>query len=53
MSNTNPNDTKLEQQRSDSAEAALESQTEDNHNESSEAAADRIAANLESSKEDK
>lgn len=27
MSNTNPNDTKLEQQRSDSAEAALESQS--------------------------
>ena len=53
MSNSNPNDTKLEQQRSDSAEAALKSQTEDNHSENSEAAAERIAANLENAKEDK
>ncbi|MGP9517928.1 hypothetical protein [Psychrobacter sp. AOP7-C1-14] len=53
MSNSNPNDTKLEQQRSDSAEAALKGQTEDSHNEDSEAAAERIAANLEAAKEDK
>ena len=53
MPNSNPNDTKLEQQRSDSAEAALKGQTEDNHNENSEGAAERIAANLESAKEDK
>jgi len=52
MSNSNPNDTKLEQQRSDSAEAALKGQTEDNHSENSEAA-ERIAANLENAKEDK
>ncbi len=52
MSNSNPNDTKLEQQRSDSANAALKSQTENNHTEDSEAAADRIADNLESAKED-
>ncbi|MDX2373380.1 hypothetical protein NJD71_04460 [Psychrobacter sp. PP-21] len=53
MSNSNPNDTKLEQQRSDSANAALKSQTENNHTEDSEAAADRIADNLESAKENK
>ncbi len=53
MSNSNPNDTKLEQQRSDSANAALKSQTENNHNEDSEAAAERIADNLESAKENK
>jgi len=53
MSNSNPNDTKLEQQRSDSANAALKSQTENNHTGDSEAAADRIADNLESAKEDK
>ena len=52
MSNSNPNDTRLEQQRSDSAEAALKSQTEDNHSENSEAA-ESIAANLENAKEDK
>ncbi|MDN3452379.1 MULTISPECIES: hypothetical protein [unclassified Psychrobacter] len=53
MSNANPNDTKLEQQRSDSAAAALKDQTENNHTEHSEAAADRIADNVESAKEDK
>jgi len=53
MSNSNPNDTQLEQQRSDSAQAALKGQTEDNHNENSEAAAERIAANLENAKENK
>ncbi|MGP4715770.1 hypothetical protein ACTXGL_03930 [Psychrobacter sp. T6-6] len=53
MSNSNPNDTKLEQQRSDSANAALKSQTENNHTEDSDAAADRIADNLENAKEHK
>ena len=52
MANSNPNDTKLEQQRSESAKAALKSQTEDNHIEDSEAAADRIADNLENVKKD-
>ena len=50
MSNSNPNDTKLEQQRSDSATAALEGQVENNHTEDSEAAADRIADNAENTK---
>lgn len=53
MSNPNPNDTKLEQQRSDAAKAALKGQTEDNHTENSESAADRIADNLESAVKDK
>lgn len=53
MANPNPNDTALEQERSESATAALKSQTEDNHTEDSEAAADRIADNLSSAKEDK
>ncbi|MGB3109259.1 hypothetical protein [Psychrobacter alimentarius] len=53
MSNPNPNDTALEQERSESATAALKSQTEDNHTEDSEGAADRIADNLNSAKEDK
>ncbi|MGM8871202.1 hypothetical protein ACS8E3_05880 [Psychrobacter sp. 2Y5] len=53
MTQPNPNDTKLEQQRSESAEAALKSQTEDNHTTDSEAAADRIADNLEEAKKDK
>ena len=52
MTQPNPNDAKFEQQRSDSAKAALESQTENNHTENSEDAADRIADNLET-KEDK
>ena len=53
MSNPNPNDTKLEQQRSESATAALKGQTEDNHTHDTEAAADRIADNLKSAKEEK
>ncbi|MGE6329962.1 hypothetical protein ACQKCW_05110 [Psychrobacter pacificensis] len=53
MSNSNPNDTELEQQRAESATAALKSQTEDNYTENSEAAADRIASNVEDAKEDK
>ncbi|WP_156410048.1 MULTISPECIES: hypothetical protein [unclassified Psychrobacter] len=52
MANPNPNDTKIEQQRSESATAALKSQTEDNHTEDTEAAADRIADNLENAKDD-
>ena len=47
MSNSNPNDTKLEQQRSESATAALESQTENNH---TEAAEECIADNLKNAK---
>jgi hypothetical protein len=53
MSNSNPNDTKFEQQRSESAKAALKGQTEDNHTEDSEAAAERIADNLKDAKEEK
>ena len=57
MTQPNPNDTKLEQQRSDAATASLKNQTEDNYNEDSEAAADRIAKNVEdaedTNKEDK
>ncbi|WP_188032941.1 hypothetical protein [Psychrobacter sp. ANT_WB68] len=53
MSNSNPNDTKLEQERSESAKAALKGQTENNHTENTEAAADRIADNLKNTKEDK
>ncbi|MEN2751786.1 hypothetical protein AAIR29_09095 [Psychrobacter sp. FBL11] len=52
MANPNPNDTKVEQQRSESATAALKSQTEDNHTEDTEAAAERIANNLENAKDD-
>ncbi len=53
MANSNPNDTKIEQERSESATAALKSQTENNHTEDSEAAADRLADNLEEAKKDK
>ena len=53
MSNPNPNNTKLEQERSDSATAALKDQTEDNHTENTEAAADHIADNLRNAKEEK
>ena len=51
MTQPNPNDTKFEQQRSDSATAALKSRTEDNHTEDTEAAAERIADNLEIKKD--
>lgn len=50
MAQPNPNDTKIEQERSESATAALKSQTENNHTENSEAAADRLADNLEDAK---
>ena len=53
MPNSNPNNTELEQQRSDSETAALKNQTENNHTADTEAAADRIADNAESAKEDK
>ena len=51
MTQPNPNDTKFEQQRSDAATAALKGQTEDNHSKDTEAAAERIADNLESSED--
>lgn len=50
MSQPNPNDTKLEQQRSDAAQDSLKNQAEDNYTESSETAADRIAGNAEEDK---
>ncbi len=53
MTQPNPNDTKLEQQRSEAAEASLKNQTENNYTEDSEAAADRIAENAKDSKEEK
>lgn len=53
MANPNPNDKKLEQQRSDSAIASLKNQTENNYQEDSEEAADRIADNVENAKKDK
>ncbi|WP_435979609.1 hypothetical protein [Psychrobacter sp. DM4] len=53
MTQPNPNDTKLEQQKSDSQTASLKNQTENNYNEESEAAADRIADNVENAKDDK
>ena len=53
MAQPNPNDTTLEQERSDSATASLKSQTENNHTEDSEAAADRIAGNVKEAKTDK
>ena len=51
MTQPNPNDTKFEQQRSDAATAALKGQTEDNHSKDTEAAAERIADNLENSED--
>ena len=52
MANPNPNDKELEQQRSDSATAALKGQVEDNHTEDTEAAADRIAKDVKQAKKD-
>ena len=51
MSNSNPNDTKLEQQRSDAATAALKGQVEGSHNKDTEAAAEGIAENSEDNKD--
>lgn len=53
MTQPNPNDTKLEQQRSEAAKASLKNQTEDNYVEDTEAAADRIAENAKDNKEEK
>ncbi len=53
MSNSNPNDTKLEQQRSDAAEASLKNQTDSNYTKDTDAAAERIADNAEEAKKDK
>lgn len=50
MTQPNPNDTKLEQQRSDAAQDSLKNQTEDNYTEDTEAAADRIAENAKKDK---
>ena len=50
MTQPNPNDTKFEQQRSEAAKAALKDQTENNHTEDTEAAADRIAENAKDAK---
>lgn len=52
MTQPNPNDTKLEQQKSESEIASLKNQTEDNYSKDTDAAADRIADNLEDAKED-
>lgn len=53
MSQPNPNDTKIEQERSEAATASLKNQTEDNYSEDTEAAADRIADNAEAANKDK
>lgn len=52
MANPNPNNTKLEQERSEAATASLKNQTENNYTEDSEAAADRIADNAENAKDE-
>lgn len=52
MTQPNPNNTKLEQQKSESEIASLKNQTENNYAEDTEAAADRIADNLEQAKEE-
>jgi hypothetical protein len=53
MAQPNPNDTKIEQQRSEAATASLKNQTENNYSEDSEEAADRIADNAKEAKKDK
>ncbi|WP_201587524.1 hypothetical protein [Psychrobacter jeotgali] len=53
MTQPNPNDTKLEQQKSESEVSSLKNQTENNYENDTEAAADRIADNLEEAKKDK
>lgn len=52
MTQPNPNDTKLEQQKSESQISSLKNQTENNYKEDSDKAADRIAENLEEAKEE-
>ena len=51
MTQPNQNDTKFEQQRSDAETASLKGQTEDNHSKDTEAAAKRIADNLQNSED--
>lgn len=53
MTQPNPNDTKFEQQKSDSQKASLENQVDGNYVEDSGAAAERIADNLEDAKGNK
>lgn len=58
MAQPNPNNTQLEQERSEAALASLKNQTESNYAKDTEAAADRIAdnaedANKENAKKDK
>ena len=53
MANPNPNDTKLEQQRSEAAEASLKNQAEGNYTENTEDSADNIADNAEDAKNNK
>ncbi|WP_201554139.1 hypothetical protein [Psychrobacter sp. 72-O-c] len=52
MAQPNPNDTKIEQQRSEAAKASLKNQTESNYAEDTEEAADRIADNAKEAKKD-
>ena len=52
MSNPNPNDTKLEQQRSDTAIKALEEQTEGNNTKDTDTEAEHVADKLENTKKD-
>ncbi|WP_350561828.1 hypothetical protein [Psychrobacter sp. CAL346-MNA-CIBAN-0220] len=53
MAQPNPNDTKIEQERSEAATASLKNQTESNYSEDTEEAADRIADNAEDAKKKK
>jgi predicted S18 family serine protease len=53
MAQPNPNNTKVEQQRYEAAEASLKNQTESNYTKDTEAAADGIADNAEDSKKEK
>ncbi|MBP2279589.1 hypothetical protein H4W00_000402 [Psychrobacter sp. PL19] len=53
MSQPNPNNTKLEQERSEAATASLKNQTESNYTKDTEEAADRIADNAEKAKKEK
>ena len=52
MAQPNPNETKLEQQRSEAATASLKDQTENNHTKDTEAAADRIADNAKAAEDE-
>lgn len=50
---TNANDKKFEQQKSETQKASLQNQVEDNYDENSKAAAERIAENAEDAKGNK